>query len=142
MMTKALFYPFITLFAMMLFATLGMAAHHGGPKVYFIGLEDGQTVSSPLTVRFGLAGYGVAPAGVDKPQTGHHHLLIDTALSEDEMQYPIPSDDKHRHFGGGQTQVTVDLEPGEHTLQLVLGDASHVPLGPEFMSARIIVTVR
>jgi len=124
------------------FAISGVASDHGGPKVYFIGLEDGQTVSSPLTVRFGLAGYGVAPAGVDKPETGHHHLLIDTALSEDDMQYPIPSDENHSHFGGGQTQVTVDLEPGDHTLQLVLGDAGHVPLGPEFMSERITVTVR
>ncbi len=141
-MIRAALIVLAAIISMTFYAMPGKASDHGGPKVYFIGLEDGQTVSSPLTVRFGLAGYGVAPAGVDKPETGHHHLLIDTALSEDDMQYPIPSDENHRHFGGGQTQVTVDLEPGDHTLQLVLGDASHVPLGPEFMSERITVTVR
>ena len=114
-----------------------------GAKVYFIGLEDGQTVSSPVTIRFGLSGMGVAPAGVeDKANTGHHHLIINETIEGEELNEPIPSDDNHKHFGGGQTEVTVDLPPGTHTLQLVLGDWSHIPHNPPVMSERITVTVQ
>ena len=84
---------------------------------------------------------GVAPAGVEKPNTGHHHLIIDTELSADELKAPIASDAKHVHYGGGQTEAMVTLPPGRHTLQLVLGDWSHVPHGPPVMSTPITVTV-
>jgi len=113
-----------------------------GAKVYFINLKDGDTVTSPFLIQFGLSGMGIAPAGVDKPNTGHHHLLIDTTLSGDQLKQPIPMDDTHRHFGGGQTEALITLAPGKHTLQLVLGDWSHVPHVPPVMSAVINVTVK
>ena len=112
-----------------------------GAKVYIINLKDGDSVTSPFKVQFGLTGMGVAPAGVEKPNTGHHHLIIDTALSADELKAPIASDAKHVHYGGGQTEAMVTLPPGKHTLQLVLGDWSHVPHVPPVMSTPITVTV-
>ena len=113
-----------------------------GAKVYFINLKDGDTVSSPFLVQFGLSGMGVAPAGVEKPNTGHHHLLIDAApLTEEQLKEPIPADDNHRHFGGGQTEAMVTLPEGKHTLQLVLGDWTHIPHVPPVMSEPITVTV-
>ncbi|HML07087.1 MAG TPA: DUF4399 domain-containing protein [Xanthobacteraceae bacterium] len=113
-----------------------------GASVYIINLKDGDTVSSPFKVQFGLTGMGVAPAGVEKPNTGHHHLIIDTTLSPEELKQPIAADAKHVHFGGGQTETMVTLPPGKHTLQLVLGDWSHVPFNPPIMSAVITVTVK
>ena len=113
-----------------------------GAKVYIINLKDGDTVASPFKVQFGLTGMGVAPAGVEKPNTGHHHLIIDTTLSGDELKAPIPSDAKHVHFGGGQTEAMVTLPPGKHTLQLVLADWSHIPHVPPVMSEPITVTVK
>ena len=113
-----------------------------GAKVYFINLKDGQTVTGPFLFQFGLFGMGIAPAGVDKPNTGHHHLLIDTTLSGDQLKQPIPMDDAHRHFGGGQTEATITLPPGQHTLQLVLGDWSHIPHVPPVMSPVINITVK
>jgi len=112
-----------------------------GAEVYFIGLEDGQTVQNPVTIRFGLRGMGVAPAGVDKEMTGHHHLIINETIEGDELLAPLPLDDQHRHFGNGQTEVTLELPPGTHTLQLVLGDHNHIPHQPPVMSERIEVTV-
>ena len=109
---------------------------------YFINLKDGDTVSSPFLVQFGLSGMGVAPAGVEKPNTGHHHLLIDTTLTADQMKEPIPADDNHKHFGGGQTEAMVTLPKGQHTLQLVLGDWTHIPHVPPVMSEPIRITVR
>lgn len=116
-------------------------------KVYFVNLADGDTVQSPVTVVFGLSGMGVAPAGTEKENTGHHHLLIDRPpIGEgedgaDELAYGLPADDNHLHFGGGQTEVTLDLAPGEHTLQLVLGDAGHVPHATPIVSDVITITV-
>lgn len=110
-----------------------------GAAVYFITPADGASVTSPVLVRFGLSGMGVAPAGTDKDKTGHHHLLIDRTL--EEADDPIPADDNHRHFGGGQTETTVELAPGEHTLQLVLGDHNHIPHMPPVMSKVITITV-
>ncbi|WP_101068374.1 DUF4399 domain-containing protein [Roseovarius salinarum] len=118
-----------------------------GAEVYFVNLEDGVTVTSPVTVVFGLKGMGVAPAGTDKARTGHHHLLIDRPpLGEgqagaDELSMPLPADDHHVHFGGGQTQTTVELAPGEHTLQLVVGDRNHIPHEPPVTSDVITITV-
>ncbi len=108
-------------------------------QVYFIAPVDGATVKGPVTIRFGLKGMGVAPAGVEKEQTGHHHLLINTQL--ETFDDVIPADDQHRHFGGGQTEVTLDLPAGTHTLQLVLGDQNHVPHDPPVVSSRITITV-
>jgi hypothetical protein len=113
-----------------------------GTSVYFINIKDNDTVASPFKVQFGLAGMGVAPAGVEKDKTGHHHLLIDTKLTEEEAKEPIPADKQHVHFGGGQTEATVTLPPGQHTLQLVLGDWSHVPFSPPIVSPVITVTVK
>lgn len=113
-----------------------------GAEVYFITPEEGATVSSPVTVQFGLKGMGIAPAGVAHDKTGHHHLLIDTGLPEGEdLDYAIPADDNHVHFGGGQTETTIELAPGTHTLQLLLGDANHIPHDPPVASEQITITV-
>lgn len=113
-----------------------------GAEAYIISPADGATVKSPVTVVFGLKGMGVAPAGVSKPKTGHHHLLIDTDLpTGEELADPLPADDHHVHFGGGQTQTTVELAPGKHTLQLIMGDAGHVPHNPPLASKKITITV-
>jgi hypothetical protein len=113
-----------------------------GAKVYFINLKDGDTVASPFKVQFGLVGMGVAPAGVEKPNTGHHHLIIDAKVAGDALKQPLPADKNHVHFGGGQTEAMVTLPPGTHTLQLVLGNWSHVPHDSPVMSAAITVTAK
>jgi hypothetical protein len=111
-------------------------------KVYFINLKDGDRVISPLVIRFGLSGMGIAPAGTEAPNTGHHHLFVDApALEGDALNEAIPMDEHHMHFGKGQTETTLTLSPGQHTLQLVLGDWSHIPHKPPVMSERITVTV-
>lgn len=112
-----------------------------GAEVYIIAPRDGATVGQEFTVRFGLKGMGVAPAGVDKEQTGHHHLLVDVKELPAAGQ-PIPKDDNHLHFGGGQTETTLKLKPGTHTLQLELGDANHLPLDPPLASKKITVHVK
>ncbi|SDZ79923.1 DUF4399 domain-containing protein [Rubrimonas cliftonensis] len=112
-----------------------------GAELTILSPQDGATVSSPVTVIFGLSGMGVAPAGVERENTGHHHLLINAALEGDALREPIPADENHRHFGGGQTQTTLELAPGEHRLQLVLGDWAHVPHEPPVLSAPITITV-
>jgi hypothetical protein len=106
---------------------------------YIISPLDGATVSSPVLVVFGQEGIGVAPAGSETENTGHHHHLIDT--EPPSMDEPIPGDDNHVHFGGGQTQAELELEPGSHTLQLLLGDLNHIPHDPPIMSDRITITV-
>ena len=108
-------------------------------KVYFINLQDGDVLKSPFLVQFGLEGKGIAPAGVDIKNTGHHHLLINV----DEIDYssPIPSTSQYLHFGLGQTETNLDLPPGKHKLQLILGDKQHVPHQPPLASKIIEVTV-
>jgi len=110
-----------------------------GARAYIISPAAGEVVSSPVLVQFGLEGAGVAPAGVEKAHTGHHHLLIDTDLPD--LSKPVPSDEHHRHFGGGQTQVELELTPGEHSLQLLLGDHNHIPHNPPIMSEKIMIIV-
>jgi len=110
-------------------------------KVYFITPRDGATVGREVIVRFGLKGMGVAPAGVVREHTGHHHLLVDAPQLPLAAQ-PIPNDAHHLHFGGGQTQTVLKLAPGTHTLQLELGDASHVPFDPPVVSGRIAIHVK
>ena len=110
-----------------------------GAMVYFISPADGGQVTSPVTVVMGLNGAGGAPAGIDLPNTGHHHLLVDTELANEGL--PVPADEQHIHFGLGQTETTIELAPGEHTLQLVVGDHLHIPHDPPLLSGRITVTV-
>jgi len=108
-------------------------------KAYILSPADGATVKSPVTVIFGLEGMGVAPAGTDVANTGHHHLLVDKDVPTD-LSKPLGADIKH--FGGGQTQTSLDLPPGQHTLQLLLGDKSHVPHQPAVVSKKITIHVQ
>lgn len=108
-------------------------------RVFFVSPGDGDTVQSPVTVVFGLEGFEVAPAGTYVERTGHHHLIIDAELPP--LEQSIPADERHLHFGLGQTEAVVELAPGKHTLQLVLGDGNHVPHEPPLISEQITITV-
>lgn len=119
---------------------LPRTASPAGAKLYIISPKDGASIKGPVTVVFGLAGMGVAPAGVQMENTGHHHLLVDTDLPKD-MGVPLPANDNIRHFGKGQTETTITLPPGKHTLQLVLGDHLHIPFNPVVASQKITITV-
>ncbi len=121
-------------------AGLPRTAAPEGAAVYFITPEDGATTGQTVVVRFGLEGMGIAPAGVEKDKTGHHHLLVDLAELP-AMDQPIPADDNHVHFGGGQTETSIELEPGTHTLQLLVGDHNHIPHDPPIVSEKITITV-
>ena len=112
-----------------------------GAQVYVISPADGATLTNPVTIVFGLAGMGVAPAGADFENTGHHHLLINITPEEIALDEPLPATEQIVHFGGGQTQVTTELPPGEHTLRLLLGDMNHIPHDPPVVSEPITVTV-
>ena len=109
-------------------------------KVYIVSPEDGAVVSSPVKVIFGLSGMGVAPAGTNIENTGHHHLIIDAPLPD--VSQPIPADDNHKHFGKGQTETTIELTPGTHTLQLLVGDWLHIPHDQPVASEQITITVQ
>ena len=111
-----------------------------GASVYFITPVDGQRVEAPFTVKFGLRGMGIAPAGTDKPNTGHHHLLINADELPD-MAMPLPANEHLKHFGKGQTETDVSLPPGTHTLQLLLGNHLHIPHHPPLLSQKITVIV-
>lgn len=111
-----------------------------GAHVYFLSPVDGAVVGPEFTVRFGLAGMGVAPAGVEREKTGHHHLLIDLDTLP-SLDQPLPATEQIKHFGGGQTETRLSLPPGEHTLQLVLGDHFHIPHNPPLLSEKIRITV-
>lgn len=111
-----------------------------GAEVYFIAPQDGATVSSPVTVKFGLKGMGIAPAGITFDNTGHHHLIVDADLPP--LDAPIATDAQHVHFGKGQTETTLELKPGKHTLQLLLGDFAHTPHDPAVASKKITITVK
>ena len=121
-------------------AALSRSASAEDARVFFISPADGDTVDNPIRVVFGTEGMAVVPAGNDTPHSGHHHLLIDTELPE--LGLPIPKDEHHVHFGDGSTETEIMLEPGEHTLQLLLGDHLHIPHDPPLNSARITVTVK
>ena len=112
-----------------------------GAEVYIVSPKDGATVGQSVTVVFGLKGMGVAPAGVKKEGTGHHHLLVDVTELPTAGQ-PIPKDDTHLHFGNGQTETTIKLAPGTHTLQLELADENHIPFDPAIVSKKITVHVK
>jgi len=134
---------FIALVTGMFLATSSLALDRSpsaeGTELYFVSPKNGETVSGPITIVFGLKGMGVAPAGTDIEHTGHHHLLINTDLPA--LDQPVPSDDQHKHFGKGQTQTTIELPPGKHTLQLLLGNFLHVPHDPLVASEVIEITV-
>ena len=110
-----------------------------GAGVYFLELKDGASLTTKTIIRFGLRGMGVAPAGSDRANSGHHHLLVDVPAPD--LGQPIPKDEQHLHFGKGQTETTLTLAPGKHTLQLVLGDALHIPHDPAIVSKKITITV-
>lgn len=131
-------YKFMKIFLIIsaFFATFSISAN---PKVYFINLEDGDRLESPFLIQFGLSGMGIAPAGTDRANTGHHHLLIN--VNEIDLSKPIPSSSSHIHFGGGQTESLVDLMPGDYSIQLVLADMTHTPHNPPIISQRINITV-
>jgi hypothetical protein len=132
------------LFALLFAAAFNVGAGNSpsveGAALYIVSPAHGEVVSSPVKIVFGLSGMGVAPAGIDQAKTGHHHLLIDTGLPN--LNQPIPADDKHRHFGGGQTEVVIELAPGEHSLQLLLADFAHTPHNPPVISQPITIHVR
>jgi len=108
-------------------------------RVFIVSPEDGATVTSPVTVQFGIEGFSLAPAGTYDPATGHHHLLVDTGLPA--LDQPVPADANHQHFGKAQTETTLELAPGQHTLQLLLGDGNHVPHQPPLASDVVTITV-
>ena len=128
-----------------LLATMALAQDRApaatGAEVYFIAPRDGQKIHGPVTVRFGLKGMGVAPAGIKFDNTGHHHLLVDTDLREIKLDTPLPATDKILHFGKGQTETTLTLTPGKHTLELLFADYQHVSFDPPLHSKKITITV-
>lgn len=109
-------------------------------KVFFVEPKNGAEISGAVTVKMGLSGMEISPAGVEKANSGHHHILVDTPLKD--AKAPLPADDNHRHFGKGQTEATLELKPGTHTLQLVLGDHNHAPHNPPVVSEVITITVK
>lgn len=141
-------FAFAAVLALAVPAFAGETPAPEGARVYFISPADGETVASPVRVVFGLSGMGVAPAGTEKAATGHHHLLIDRPPlgagpeGASELENGLPADEHHMHFGGGQTEVMLDLAPGRHTLQLVMGDMNHVPHDPPVASDVITITVK
>lgn len=130
----------LSVFVLMPLSAVEKTSSPDKAMLYIITPQDGDTVSSPVKVIFGLKGMGVAPAGIKMKNTGHHHLLIDLAQLPD-LNLPIPSDEQHKHFGKGQTEVSIELEKGEHTLQLILGDHMHVPHEPPIISKKIRIKV-
>jgi hypothetical protein len=121
-------------------AALPRTASPPGAEAYLIAPKDGAKVKSPVLVQFGLKGMGIAPAGVKFDNTGHHHLLIDSDPPAN-LGAPLPATDKLLHFGKGQTETSLTLPPGKHTLQLVLGDQNHIPHDPAVISKKITITV-
>jgi len=130
----------VCLVAATAFAADRMAAP-AGAEVYFIAPQNGAKLHSPVTIKFGLKGMGIAPAGIKFDNTGHHHLLVDTDVSELKLDAPMPATDKIVHFGKGQTETTLTLTPGKHTLQLIFADYLHQSFDPPLISKKITVTV-
>ena len=118
------------------------ASAPAGAKVYFIAPKNGATVQNPVVVKFGLKGMTIAPAGTQTENSGHHHLLVDTDLSDLNLSAPLPANDKVLHFGKGQTETTLTLPPGKHTLELVFADYEHMSFDPPAHSKKITITVQ
>ena len=121
-------------------SVLAQESEGSGARAYFIAPVDGDTVSSPVDIVFGLSGMGVAPAGVDFPNTGHHHVLIDLDTMP-PMDQPLPANENIVHFGLGQTEAKIELSPGQHTLQMVVGNMLHTPHDTPVVSDKITITV-
>jgi hypothetical protein len=134
----------VALTAFILAASLAWAQERtpspAGAQVSIISPKNGAKIKGPVEVLFGLKGMGVAPAGVKFDNTGHHHLLVDMDVPSD-LSVPMPATDKLLHFGKGQTQTTLTLAPGKHTLQLVFADLNHVALNPPLISKKVTITV-
>lgn len=122
-------------------SSMKMGSDSATAKVFIISPQDGAEVTSPVTVKFGIEGMKIAPADSDEPNTGHHHLLIDVEQMPD-LNLPVPMDEHHKHFGKGQTETTLELSPGKHTLQLLLADRAHIPQNPPVISKKITITVK
>ncbi len=137
--TKVLFVSALLLSPFAQATDLPLSQSPDGASVYIISPTDGEVVGQTVTVKFGLRGMGVAPAGVDKPKTGHHHLIID-GKKLPKLDIPLGAD--VMHFGGGQTEKTINLSPGKHTLQLILGNHLHIPHTPPVISEKITITVK
>ena len=118
---------------------VGRSPSPPGAKVWIIEPKDGATVKNPITVKFGVEGIKLVPAGTDDPDSGHHHLLIDTKI--EDYNAPIPADAQHIHYGKAQTEGTIELSPGKHTLQDVFADKNHIPHEPPVQSDVITITV-
>lgn len=136
----------LTALGLSLLVTVALAADRvaapAGAEVYFISPHNGAKITGPVTVRFGLKGMGIAPAGIKFDNTGHHHLLVDTDVSELQLDAPLPATDKLLHFGKGQTETELTLAPGTHTLQLVFADYQHQAFDPVLKSKKITITVK
>ncbi|MCG8053742.1 MAG: DUF4399 domain-containing protein [Candidatus Thiodiazotropha taylori] len=131
---------------LLLLLSLSATAHTPPPgaRIFFIGIEEGAVVKSPFKIRFGIEGFGITPAGTKgkiRHHAGHHHLLINVEQLPD-LDSPIPRDEQHLHFDNGETETVLDLPPGTHTLQLLLGDENHEPQDPALMSEKITVRVK
>jgi hypothetical protein len=139
---------FLCAFALTAPSLAGETPAPADAKVSFVNLKDGDEVTSPVTVQFNVSGIEIAPAGTDKPNTGHHHLFLDRAPfgegpdGGEEANANIVADDNNIHFGKGQTETKLDLKPGKHTLQLVFADKDHIPHNPVVKSEVITITVK
>ena len=122
------------------FGSQGLTANTVSPKTYFINLQNNDKIPTTFVVQFGLKGLGIAPAGINIPNTGHHHLLIDHPTLPN-LKSPLGANNNIKHYGKGQTEAVLTLSPGKHTLQLVLGDHKHVPLNPPVLSEKITIVV-
>jgi hypothetical protein len=141
---KAASLPRLALCAALVFAAGAALAERtpspAGAEVYIVSPKDGARIKGPVTVVFGLKGMGIAPAGIKFDNTGHHHLIVDAEVPGD-LSKPLPADEHNLHFGKGQTETTLSLPPGKHTLQLLLADSLHTPHDPAVVSKKITITV-
>ncbi len=142
---KSRILPRLALGAALVFAATGTAfadrtPSPAGAEVYIVSPKDGAKVKGPVTVVFGLKGMGIAPAGIKFDNTGHHHLIVDADPPAD-LSLPLPADEHNIHFGKGQTETTLTLTPGKHTLLLLLADSLHTPHEPAVISKKITITV-
>jgi hypothetical protein len=139
------FLPRLALGTVLLFGSVAALAERtpspAGAEVYIVSPKDGAKVKGPVTVVFGLKGMGIAPAGIKFDNTGHHHLLVDTDVGELKLDAPMPATDKIVHFGKGQTETSLTLTPGKHTLQLIFADYLHQSFDPPLTSKKITITV-
>ena len=131
-------FKFLYLLIFVFFSSLGFSSEN---KLYFIEPKDGATVNGPIKIVFGLSGMGVAPAGIDFPNTGHHHLLVDLENLPD-LSKPIPADKNHIHFGKGQTEAILELPKGKRTLQLLMGNYLHIPHKEPVISEKITIFIK